>query len=159
MCHHSFGPFQFGPNVNFIVGHNGSKSFPFTWLYLDVVMSDILIGYSFLFPIETLAGHFISYSMLVWGWTFSHLWSMLTWVAAGPWYESLITPHSKGAFGLYKLFEYLELTVMFKKPNWEDLGFLSSCVILLEAAFWRWVHCGHTRIGMVSDKTRVAWGV
>ncbi|XP_035766941.1 structural maintenance of chromosomes protein 6 [Neolamprologus brichardi] len=24
MCHHSFGPFQFGPNVNFIVGHNGS---------------------------------------------------------------------------------------------------------------------------------------
>uniref|UniRef100_A0A3Q4GIK2 Structural maintenance of chromosomes 6 n=1 Tax=Neolamprologus brichardi TaxID=32507 RepID=A0A3Q4GIK2_NEOBR len=26
MCHHSFGPFQFGPNVNFIVGHNGGKS-------------------------------------------------------------------------------------------------------------------------------------
>ncbi|XP_063356281.1 structural maintenance of chromosomes protein 6 isoform X2 [Pelmatolapia mariae] len=24
MCHHSLGPFQFGPNVNFIVGHNGS---------------------------------------------------------------------------------------------------------------------------------------
>uniref|UniRef100_A0A3Q0RNA1 Structural maintenance of chromosomes 6 n=1 Tax=Amphilophus citrinellus TaxID=61819 RepID=A0A3Q0RNA1_AMPCI len=26
MCHHSLGPFQFGPNVNFIVGHNGGKS-------------------------------------------------------------------------------------------------------------------------------------
>uniref|UniRef100_A0A6Q2WTU5 Structural maintenance of chromosomes protein 6 n=1 Tax=Esox lucius TaxID=8010 RepID=A0A6Q2WTU5_ESOLU len=24
MCHHSLGPFQFGPNVNFIVGSNGS---------------------------------------------------------------------------------------------------------------------------------------
>ncbi|XP_013869624.1 structural maintenance of chromosomes protein 6, partial [Austrofundulus limnaeus] len=24
MCHHSLGPFQFGPNVNFIVGNNGS---------------------------------------------------------------------------------------------------------------------------------------
>lgn len=26
MCHHLLGPFQFGPNVNFIVGNNGSKN-------------------------------------------------------------------------------------------------------------------------------------
>lgn len=25
MCHQNLGPFQFGPNVNFIVGNNGSK--------------------------------------------------------------------------------------------------------------------------------------
>lgn len=28
MCHHLLGPFQFGPNVNFIVGNNGSKNRP-----------------------------------------------------------------------------------------------------------------------------------
>ncbi|XP_016120789.1 structural maintenance of chromosomes protein 6-like [Sinocyclocheilus grahami] len=26
MSHHLLGPFKFGPNVNFIVGNNGSKS-------------------------------------------------------------------------------------------------------------------------------------
>ncbi|MEQ2268222.1 hypothetical protein XENORESO_017527, partial [Xenotaenia resolanae] len=25
LCHHSLGPVQFGPHVNFIVGNNGSK--------------------------------------------------------------------------------------------------------------------------------------
>uniref|UniRef100_A0A8C1PE38 Uncharacterized protein n=1 Tax=Cyprinus carpio TaxID=7962 RepID=A0A8C1PE38_CYPCA len=27
MCHSMLGPFAFGPNVNFVVGNNGSKSF------------------------------------------------------------------------------------------------------------------------------------
>lgn len=33
MSHHLLGPFSFGPNVNFIVGNNGSKKYIYIfWL-------------------------------------------------------------------------------------------------------------------------------
>ncbi len=30
---------------------------------------------------------------------------------------------------------------MFKKPVWDDLNFVTWCIILLEVAIRRWVHC------------------
>ena len=45
---------------------------------------------------------------------------------------------------LWRLLENSELIVMFKKPVWDDLSFLTWCIILLEVAIRRWVHCGHT---------------
>ncbi len=32
---------------------------------------------------------------------------------------------------------------MFKKPVWDDLSFVTWCIILLEVALRRWVHCSH----------------
>ncbi len=32
---------------------------------------------------------------------------------------------------------------MFKKPVWDDLSFVAWCIILLEVAIRRWVHCSH----------------
>ncbi len=32
---------------------------------------------------------------------------------------------------------------MFKKPVWHDLSFVTWCIILLEVAIRRWVHCSH----------------
>ncbi len=36
---------------------------------------------------------------------------------------------------------------MFKKPVWDDLSFVTWCIILLEVAIRRWIHCSHKRDG------------
>lgn len=41
MCHSMLGPFAFGPNVNFVVGNNGSKYFfPHLILKKSIRISD-----------------------------------------------------------------------------------------------------------------------
>ncbi len=37
---------------------------------------------------------------------------------------------------------------MFKKPVWDDLSFVIRCIILLEVAIIRWVHCSHKGMDM-----------
>ena len=47
---------------------------------------------------------------------------------------------------------------MFKKPVWDDMSFVTYCIILLEVATRRWLHCGHK--GMELAKLvhfRVEW--
>ncbi len=39
---------------------------------------------------------------------------------------------------------------MFKKPVWNDLSFVTWCIILLEVAIRRWVHCSHKGMDMVT---------
>ncbi len=46
-----------------------------------------------------------------------------------------------------------ELIVMFKKPVWDDLSFVTWCIILLEVAIRRWVHCRHK--GMHTNRLRL----
>ncbi len=41
---------------------------------------------------------------------------------------------------------------MFKKPVWDDLSFVTWCIILLEVAIRRWVHCSHEGMDMVSKQ-------
>ncbi len=48
--------------------------------------------------------------------------------------------------------EYSELTVMFKKPVWDDLSFVTRRVTLMKVAIRRWVHCGHKGMDMVSKQ-------
>ncbi len=48
--------------------------------------------------------------------------------------------------------------VMFKKPVWDDLSFVTWCIILLEVAIRRWVHCSHKGMDMVSNNTQVGKG-
>ncbi len=55
---------------------------------------------------------------------------------------------------LWRPFKYNELIVMFKKPVWDDLSFLTWHVILLEVATTRWVHYGHKGRDMVSINTQ-----
>ncbi len=40
---------------------------------------------------------------------------------------------------------------MFKKPVWDDLSFVTWCIILLEVSIRRWVHCSHKGTDMVSN--------
>ncbi len=42
---------------------------------------------------------------------------------------------------------------MFKKPVWDDLSFVTWCIILQEVAIRRWVHCSHKGMDMVSNNT------
>lgn len=51
--------------------------------------------------------------------------------------------------------ELTELSVMFMKPVWDNLCFLTWCIIMPEAAVIRWVHCGHKGIFMVSNHTHI----
>ena len=60
---------------------------------------------------------------------------------------------------LWRPLEYSELIVMFKKPVWDDLSFVTWHVILLEVAIRRWVHCGHKGMDIVSNNTQVGCGV
>ncbi len=46
---------------------------------------------------------------------------------------------------------------MFKKPVWDYLMFVIWCIIQLEVAIRRWVHCSHKGMDMVSNNTQVAW--
>ncbi len=48
---------------------------------------------------------------------------------------------------------------MFKKPVSDDLSFVTWCIILLEVAIRRWVHCSHKEIDMVSNNTQVRCGI
>ncbi len=59
---------------------------------------------------------------------------------------------------LWRPFEESELIVIFKKPVWDDLSFVTWCIILLEVAFRRWVHCSHKGMDMVSNNTQVGCG-
>ncbi len=45
---------------------------------------------------------------------------------------------------------------MFKKPVWDYLSFVTWCIILLEVAIRRWVHCCHKGMDMVSNKNAAA---
>ncbi len=45
---------------------------------------------------------------------------------------------------------------MFKKPVWDNLCFVTWCIILLEVAIRRWVHCSYNGMDMVSNNTQVA---
>ncbi len=51
-----------------------------------------------------------------------------------------------------------ELIVMFKKPVWDDLSFVTCCIILLEV-HQKMVHCSHKGMDMVSNNTQVDCGV
>ncbi len=48
---------------------------------------------------------------------------------------------------------------MFKKPVWDDLSFVKWCIILLEVAIRRWVHCSYKGMDMISNNTQVGCGV
>ncbi len=47
---------------------------------------------------------------------------------------------------------------MFKKPVWDDLSFVTWCIILLEV-HQKMVHCGHKGMDMVSNNTQVDRGL
>ncbi len=47
---------------------------------------------------------------------------------------------------------------MFKKPVWDDLSFVTWCIILLEVAIRSWEHCSHKEMDMVSNNTQVGCG-
>jgi len=55
--------------------------------------------------------------------------------------------------------QYSELIVMFKKPVWDDMSFVTWCIILLEVAIRRWVHCGQIGMDMVSNNTQVGCSI
>ncbi len=44
---------------------------------------------------------------------------------------------------------------MFKKPVWDDLSFMTWCIILLEVK----KHCSHKGMDMAKNNTQVACGV
>ncbi len=50
-----------------------------------------------------------------------------------------------------------ELIVMFKKPIWDDLSFVTWCMILLEVAIRRWVHCSQHDNCTLSQNLRHLW--
>ncbi len=52
----------------------------------------------------------------------------------------------------------VKLIVMFKKPVWDDLSFVTWCIILLEV-HQKMVHCSHKGMDMVSNNTQVDCGV
>ena len=51
----------------------------------------------------------------------------------------------------------IKLIVMFMRPVWEDFSFVTWCIIMLEVAIRRCVHCGHE--WMVSNNTQIACGI
>ncbi len=46
-----------------------------------------------------------------------------------------------------------------KKPVWDDLSFVTWCIILLEVVIRRWEHCSHKGMDMVSNNTQVDCGI
>ncbi len=63
---------------------------------------------------------------------------------------------------LWRPFELSELIFMFKKPVWDDLSFVTWCIILLEvmlSCHQKMVHCSHKGMDMVSNNTQVDCGV
>ncbi len=58
---------------------------------------------------------------------------------------------------LWRPFEESELIVMFKKPVWDDLSFVTWCIILLEVSIRRCLYCSHK--GMDINNTQVDCGV
>ncbi len=83
--------------------------------------------------------------------------------SAHPWWESLVPPHPKGALLDWDLVTveaiWVKWThVMFKKPVWDDLSFVTWCIILLEV-HQKMVHCSHKGMDMVSNNTQVDCGV
>lgn len=56
---------------------------------------------------------------------------------------------------LWRSFEYSKLTDMFQKPAWDDMNFVTWCVILLEAAIGKWRLRGHKDMDTVSNNTQV----
>ncbi len=59
---------------------------------------------------------------------------------------------------LWRPFEESELIVMFKKPVWDDLSFV-TVYYLAGSSIRRWVHCSHKGMDMVSNNTQVGCGV
>ncbi len=89
-------------------------------------------------------------------------------IAASPWCESPVPPHPKGALldwdlvtveAIWVKWTHCHVIVMFKKPVWDDLSFVTWCIILLEVAVRRCVHCSHKGKDMVSNNTQVGCGV
>lgn len=71
---------------------------------------------------------------------------------------SCLLPGPKGAllnFYVWRSFKSSEFIVTFKNPVWDDLNFVTWCVILLEVAIIRCVHCGHKGVYVVSSSTWV----
>ncbi len=60
---------------------------------------------------------------------------------------------------LWRPFELSEVIVMLKKTVWDKLSFVAWCIILLEVAIRRWVHCSRKGMDMVSNNTQVGCGV
>ncbi len=52
-----------------------------------------------------------------------------------------------------------KLIVMFKKPVWDHLSFVTWCIVLLEVAIRRCVHRIHKGMDMVGNNTRLGCGV
>lgn len=44
---------------------------------------------------------------------------------------------------LWRIFQYGEHPVIFRKTVWDDFSFMIRCVMLVQATITRWVHCGH----------------
>ena len=97
----------------------------------------------------TLTGHFIS--LPVKGWTplclQNCLNSSIDMTASGSCCRSMMpisrsTTSQSCSVGLrsgdWRPLESRELIVMFKKPVWDDMSFVTWCIILLEAAIRRW---------------------
>lgn len=75
--------------------------------------------------------------------------------AAYSWCKTAIPPHPKAALLDCDLViveaTYVQWTV--KKPVWDDLSFVTGCVILLAAAIRRWIHCSRKEIEKVSNNS------
>lgn len=47
-------------------------------------------------------------------------------------------------------------TVTFQKPVWDDVSFVTLCMILLEVSIRGWERCGHQRLDMVQQRLNAA---
>ena len=52
----------------------------------------------------------------------------------------------------------IELIFMSMKPAWDDLCFVTSCV-MLDVVLRKWVHCDHGEMHMVSNNTQIGCGI
>lgn len=56
-------------------------------------------------------------------------------------------------------FKYSTLSVIFKKPDWDDLTFWTRCVIPVEAAITQWLNSGHKGMDTSSENIQVGYSV
>ena len=75
---------------------------------------------------------------------FSHIPKVFYWI----WIRWLRRPRKN-----------IELTVLFMKPVWDYFCFVTWCIIMLEVAIRRWVHCGHEGMHMVSNNTQIGCAI
>ncbi len=88
-----------------------------------------------------------------------------------PWRESLVPPHPKAALLDWDLVTVEDIWVKwthcnvqetslrwFEKPVWDDLSFVTWCIILLEV-HQKMVHCSYKGMDMIRNNTQVDCGV